>query len=88
MWIDWNVDALKAIRYGQHDPSIIGLLEAEGQKMAEAAHAIDGGHYAVGSQPGAARPQGRHRVSVVTADHRAIRGNAKNNSLIRAMGQR
>lgn len=87
MRIDFNVDAFKATRYGQHDPAIIGVLEAAGERVADAAHQMDGGQYAVGSQPGVARPQGRHRVGVVTADHRAIRGNARHNSLIRALGQ-
>ena len=86
MRIDWNPQAFKDIRYGRHDSSIIGLLEAEGQKIADRANASSGGGYAVGSRPGAARPQGRHRVTVITASYKAMRDNAKNNSLLRALG--
>ena len=87
MRIDWNQQAFKDIRYGNHDPAIITALEAAGQKVADAASAMDGGQYAVGSRAGVARPQGRHRASVVTADFTAIRRNARYNTLIRAMGQ-
>ena len=86
MRIDWNNDAFKAIRYGRHDSSLIGLLEAEGQKIVDRANASSGGGYALGSRPGVARPQGRHRVTVITASYKAIRDNAKNNTLLRALG--
>lgn len=86
MRIDWNVDAFKDIRYGRHDASIIGMCETEAQKLADKASSMGPGTYATGSRAGAARPQGRHRASVVTADHAAIRDNAKNNTLLRALG--
>lgn len=87
MRIEWNNQAFKDIRYGRHDSAIIGLLESKAKSIADSASAMDGGHYAVGSRPGMARPQGRHRASVVTADFTAIRRNARYNTLIRAMGQ-
>ncbi|SDT83748.1 hypothetical protein SAMN04488548_10210 [Gordonia westfalica] len=44
------------------------------------------GTYAVGSRAGMARPQGRWRASVVTADYKAQRDNARNNTILRALG--
>ena len=88
MRIDWNMEAFRDIRYGRHDPSIIGLLEGEAEKIADRANSMGGSavKYAVGSQPGAARPRGRHRATVITANYAAMRDNAKNNTLLRALG--
>lgn len=83
MRIDWNIDGFKEVRYSSE---VAGLLEEKAEDIAARAEAMDGGHYAVGSRPGAARPSGRHRASVVTADYKAIRGNAKHNTLLKALG--
>lgn len=83
MKISWNVDEFKAIRYSG---PVASMLEDHAGKIAGRAESMGDGHYAVGSRPGAARPQGRHRASVVTANYKAMRDNAKNNTLIKAMG--
>lgn len=84
MRIDFDVDAFKEIRYSAEAAA---LVEAEAQKIADRANAAGKGTYAVGSQAGQAKPSGRHRASVVTADHAAIRDNAKHNTLLKALGQ-
>lgn len=83
MRIDWNVDGFKELR---RDPALIAAEEEAAHKVADAAMAMGKGEYAVGSRQGAARPQGRWRTSVVTADAKAMAENAKHNILIRAMG--
>ncbi|AMS03253.1 neck protein [Gordonia phage Lucky10] len=85
MRIEWNESAFKDIRYGRTS-EIIGELEDHANKVADEANATGAGTYVTGSRPGAARPQGRHRTSVVTGDARAMIDNARNNTLLRALG--
>ncbi len=81
--IKWNPNALYDIR---RNPALVAAEEQFARRIADAASAQGGGTYAVGSQQGEKRPQGRWRVSVVTADERAIRENASNNTILRALG--
>lgn len=86
--IKWNRKALRQIRYGDADRRVIAHLESEVERVAARANAmarVPGAKYATGSRPGKARPQGRHRTSVVTANWAAIRDNAKNQTLTKAL---
>ncbi|QSL99755.1 hypothetical protein SEA_ECLIPTUS_11 [Gordonia phage Ecliptus] len=85
MKIEWNQAAFKDIRYGRTS-EIIGELESHAERVADAASSMGEGQYETGSQPGRARPQGRHRTSVVTADYKAMRETARDNILLRALG--
>lgn len=85
MRIDWNTEEFKNIRYGRTS-EIVGELEKHGERVAATANANGKGTYVMGSRPGVARPQGRHRVSVVTGDAKAMIDNARHNTLIRALG--
>lgn len=65
-------------------PGVVGRLESEGRRTLSAAGGRVAG-YDMGSQQGAKRPQGRWRVAVVTATRKAMRDNARNNTLLRAL---
>lgn len=65
-------------------PGVIADLEARAGRVKRAAEA-DGGKYVTGSRQGMRKPQGRWRTSVATADFRAMRNNAKNHSLLKAL---
>ncbi|MCF3941323.1 hypothetical protein [Gordonia tangerina] len=80
--IKWNTQALYDLR---REPGVVAELESMAQRICDRANAEGEGTYAVGSQQGARNPQGRWRTTVVTADYRAIRDNAKHNTLIRVM---
>jgi hypothetical protein len=57
-----------------------------GGTIAKAANSESKGDgYKISSQQGAARPQGRWRVTVITANTHAVRDNAKHNRLVRLM---
>lgn len=81
--VEYNNNALYEIR---SDPAIVAALDEKAQEICDRANEIGKGTYAVGSQQGMRRPQGRWRATVVTADARAMANNAKRNTLIRAMG--
>ena len=83
MRIDWNDDALHEVR---SDPAVVAMEVAAAQQVCDRANAEGKGTYAVSSQQGEKRPQGRWRTTVITADAYAARANAKHNILIRAMG--
>ena len=85
MKIEWNQAAFKDIRYGRTS-EIIGELEKHGEHIRDAANVAGEGTYEMGSRAGTARPQGRHRVTVVTADYKSMRDNARNNTILRALG--
>ncbi|MBM7280364.1 hypothetical protein JTZ10_21705 [Gordonia rubripertincta] len=85
MKIEFHKEAFKDIRYGRTS-DIIEMLDAHADRIAAEANRSGEGRYETGSRPGAARPQGRHRASVVTADYKAQRDNARNNTLLRALG--
>lgn len=89
--IKWNYAGLRKIRYGDADRRVITHLEERVEKVAATANrrAKANGNpdakYVTGSRPGARRPQGRHRTSVVTGNWWAMRDNAKNNTLTKAL---
>lgn len=83
MRIEFNIDGFKELR---SSPGVVSELESRGQRIVDAANARGKGTYAMGSRQGAARPQGRWRVSVVTADARAMVDNAKYQTLVRLLG--
>lgn len=65
-------------------PGVKADLEARGGRVKRAASS-DGGKYVMSSRQGAKAPQGRWRVSIATADAKAMRKNAKHHSLLRAL---
>ena len=67
-------------------PGVVGMLDAEAERIAAAANAVGKGTFAVGSRQGMRRPQGRWRATVVTADAHAIAADRKHNILLRSMG--
>jgi hypothetical protein len=81
--IEWNRNGLYQVR---SDPALVAEEVAVAERICAEANSIGKGTYAVGSRQGAKRPQGRWRTTVVTADARAMANNARNNTLIRAMG--
>ncbi|MGP3708489.1 hypothetical protein [Gordonia paraffinivorans] len=83
MRIQWNKAGFKEIRYSSE---VAAMLEAEAEKIADRARSMGEGQYEVGSRPGQARPQGRWRASVVTADYKAMRETARNDVLRKALG--
>ena len=87
--IEYAPNALEDIRYGRGPYGrVIDLEEAYAQQVCDRANSYGKGTFAVGSRPGNPGPpgfQGRHRVSVVTADAKAMASNAKHNILIRSM---
>lgn len=83
MKIKWNTQAFYDLRSA---PGVVAELESRAQQIASTANARGKGTYATGSRQGMRRPQGRWRATVVTADARAIVDNAKNHTLIRALG--
>lgn len=70
----------------RRDSAVVGMLDAKAEQIADRANSLGKGTYAVGSRQGARRPQGRWRASVVTADYKAQRDQAKNHTLQRALG--
>jgi hypothetical protein len=79
--IKWNPDGLYLLR---SSPGVRADLEARGRRVLEAAGGTAAG-FAMSSQQGQRRPQGRWRVTVITANRFAKRLNAKNNTLIHAL---
>ncbi|SDT85179.1 hypothetical protein [Gordonia westfalica] len=83
MRIEWNQKAFKDVRYGRTS-DIISELEGHAERIADDASAmarartrwVHGRH---GTSPG------RWRASVVTADYKAQRDNARNNTILRAL---
>jgi hypothetical protein len=67
------------------EPGIVRFVEGEGKKTLEACGGESAG-YAMSSTQGRRNPFGRWRVGVYTREYKAIRDNAKNNTLLRALG--
>lgn len=72
-----KIAGYKALRSA---PGAVRTLEALAGRVAAYASS-GGGKFDTGSRQGAARPQGRWRTSVVTADYKARRRNAKEHVL-------
>ena len=84
--IKWKRGALRSIRYGDSAPNVISALEGWASRIANACNAGSGTDgYKTSSQPGKRRPQGRHRTTVITANVKAMRDNAKTNRLLREL---
>mgnify|MGYP003511378446 CR=1 FL=1 len=73
-----------AFRELRSAPGIVADLVARGNRVKSAAES-GGGKYKVVSQQGEASPEGRWRVSVETSDPKAMRINARDHSLLRAL---
>lgn len=82
MRVQFVPGAFRALR---SEPGVVGDLEARARRVQAAAAQSHGGTYMLSTRMGLAKPQGRWRTSVVTADHRAIRKNAKYNTLLKAL---
>lgn len=69
----------------RRDPAVVADLEARGRRIAEACNsgATNGARYEVGSRQGARNPQGRWRVTVITANAEAMADNARHHRLLR-----
>lgn len=87
----WNRSGLRKIRYGDADRRVIDHLESHVDRVAARANSMARANgwrnakYVTGSRPGARRPQGRHRTSVVTGNAEAMLDNAKNQTLTKAL---
>ncbi|SDT85204.1 hypothetical protein [Gordonia westfalica] len=83
MRIEWNQKAFKDVRYGRTS-DIISELEGHAERIADDASAM--GEAVRGGFTGRhGTSQGRWRASVVTADYKAQRDNARNNTILRAL---
>lgn len=83
MRIDWNPQAFYDIR---RDSAVVGELDKIAENVCARANSVGKGTYATGSRQGRKAPQGRWRASVVTADAKAMADDAKNHTLLRALG--
>lgn len=72
--IKWNVKAFRELRL---EPDVIADLEDRAERIADSA----GDGYEASAQAG----KNRGRASVITGDYAAMRDNAKNQSLLRAL---
>lgn len=79
--IKWNIPGWKKLR---SEPGVRADLERRGNAVLRAAGGVAAG-YEMSSRQGAAKPQGRWRVSVAAVTPRAKRSNVKRNTLIRAL---
>ncbi len=79
--IKWTPDGLYKLR---SSPGVRADLEARGRRVLEAAGGTAAG-FQMSSQQGQRKPQGRWRVTVITANRYAKRLNAKHNTLIHAL---
>lgn len=76
---------LKGFRDLRSAPGVRTDLEARAKRVQAAAEAMDGGNYGIYSQQGEAKPQGRWRTSVFTADPKTMALNAKHHTLLKAL---
>lgn len=65
-------------------PGVRGDLARRGHAVLEAAGGIEAG-YGISASQGKKHPQGRWRVGIFTKTFDAIRDNAKNHTLLRAL---
>jgi hypothetical protein len=86
--ISWKFGALRGIRYGDTAPSVQSVLEKWSERVAANANRMSGTTgYKTSSRAGRRNPQGRWRTTVITANYAAMRDNAKNNTLTKALFQ-
>ncbi|MFI9507570.1 hypothetical protein [Nocardia sp. NPDC052566] len=78
----WKRDGLYELR---RQPGVIRDLERRGRAVLAAVGGEAAG-YMMSSSQGARNPQGRWRVAVFTATARAMRSNARHNTLVRNFG--
>lgn len=88
--LKWNRDALRKIRYGDADPRVIEHLNSIADDLADDANKGARAHnhqaeYKTSSQPGRRKPQGRHRVTVITANAEAMVDNQAHNRLLQVL---
>lgn len=84
--IQYNLAALRKIRYGDEAPKVRGVDEKWAAKVAATANRMSGTDgYKVSSLAGRRKPQGRWRTTVITATAEAMLDNAKNNTLVKAL---
>ncbi|QGH76640.1 hypothetical protein PBI_QUASAR_11 [Gordonia phage Quasar] len=72
----------KGFREIRSAPKLIHKIDQITGGIADRAN-LDEPGYKTSSQEGAARPQGRHRGTVITATQEAIEDNANNNTLLK-----
>lgn len=85
-----NYEALRKIRYGDNAPKVIPYLEGIVDRIADNANKGARTHdhdaeYKTSSLPGRRKPQGRHRVTVITANAEAMVDNAAHDRLLKAL---
>lgn len=78
MKISWNNKAFSEILKGQ---DTLKMVDVEARKVASRAASYSPGRYEASSMVG----KNRARSSVITADAKAIRENARNNTLLRSL---
>jgi len=79
----WKPNALHDIRTSAEAAAMVNAVL---RNWAEQANSIGRGEYRFESHQGRKAPQGRWRGTVYTADWRAMRDNARNNTLLRVVG--
>lgn len=83
MKIKWRNQGLYEMR---SLPKVIAVVEKISEGIADQANeSVDEEGYFTGSRQGARRPYGRWRASVVTGTAEAMRDDAANNTLLRAL---
>lgn len=81
----------RGFRQVRSAPKLVREIDKITSKMADEANSYldddgsDNRGYQTSSVEGAARPQGRHRGTVITATQEAIEDNAENNRLLKVM---
>ena len=77
--IRWHPQGFYDLR---RDPRVQNYLSSEAHKIARRA----GEGFEVDSKQGEKKPQGRGRATIYTATPKAMKRNAKRNTLLRALG--
>lgn len=81
--IKWKPKGFYRLR---SEPGVVAELERRAAKIAARANSMGGTDgYKTSSVQGRRRPQGRWRTTVITANAEAMRDNAENNTLTRAL---
>jgi hypothetical protein len=82
--IRWNKEGFYKLR---SEPGVQKALDKWAAKVAANANRMSGlkDSFKTSSRQGARRPQGRWRTTVITADAQAMRNNAKNQTLTKAL---
>ncbi|MBF6333442.1 hypothetical protein [Nocardia transvalensis] len=79
--IKWNIEGFYKLRKA---PGLVVDLTERAERIKAAAEA-EGGEYEIYSQQGEKKPQGRWRLSITTADPKAMYKNAVGSPLLRAV---